>query len=113
MNVDQFAEAIVAAGLSSADEIKSACDALPASERTASAETLATQLVAQRRLTRFQAEELLSGSSTPLVLGDYVLLERIGAGGMGQVFQAEHRHMKRLVAIKLLPTALTRDEAAI
>ena len=47
------------------------------------------------------------------VLGDYELFEKIGAGGMGQVFKAQHRHMKRLVAIKLLPDAVTRDEATV
>ena len=61
----------------------------------------------------FQASELLSGSGTPLVLGDYVMLAKIGAGGMGQVFKAQHRHMERLVAIKLLPPAMTKDEAAV
>ena len=47
------------------------------------------------------------------MLGDYILLDKIGAGGMGQVFKAEHRRMKRLVAIKLLPAAMTKDEAAV
>src|SRR6185295_3637604 len=36
-----------------------------------------------------------------------------GAGGMGQVFKAEHRRMKRVVAIKMLPPAMTKDAAAI
>ena len=31
-------------------------------------------------------------------LGDYVLLSRIGGGGMGRVFKAKHRRMDRLVA---------------
>src|SRR5690349_15273476 len=31
---------------------------------------------------------------------------------MGQVFKARHRRMKRTVAIKLLPTALTKDADA-
>lgn len=36
------------------------------------------------------------------VLGEYLLLEPIGAGGMGQVFRAEHRTMNREVALKVL-----------
>ncbi len=47
------------------------------------------------------------------MLNQYVLLSKIGAGGMGQVFKAQHRKMKRLAAIKLLPAALTKDEAAV
>ncbi len=36
------------------------------------------------------------------VLGEYLLLEPIGRGGMGQVFRAEHRTMNREVAVKIL-----------
>ena len=36
------------------------------------------------------------------VLGDYLLLEQIGAGGMGRVYRAEHRTMNRHVALKIL-----------
>lgn len=36
------------------------------------------------------------------MLGEYLLLEPIGAGGMGQVFRAEHRTMNREVALKIL-----------
>src|SRR5262249_23986427 len=45
-------------------------------------------------------------------LRNYQLLEPIGAGGMGRVFKAEHRHMKRLVAVKLLVPELLPSEAA-
>ncbi len=44
------------------------------------------------------------------VLGDYVLLGKIGAGGMGQVFKAQHRRMDRIVALKLLRPTSTKDE---
>ena len=39
------------------------------------------------------------------MLGEYVILRKIGAGGMGQVFKARHRRMKRLVALKVLPAS--------
>jgi len=39
----------------------------------------------------------------PETLGEYTLLERIGAGGMGQVYKAMHRRMDRVVAVKILP----------
>ena len=46
-------------------------------------------------------------------LGAYVLLEKIGAGGMGCVYRAEHRHLKKIVALKVLAPALLRSAPAI
>ncbi|WP_202921212.1 bifunctional serine/threonine-protein kinase/formylglycine-generating enzyme family protein [Anatilimnocola aggregata] len=113
LSVDQFAKAVISAGLCSTDEIKTYWNSLPADQRPKDAAAFARALIDREKLTQFQATELLSGSTTPLVLGDYVLLAKIGAGGMGQVFKARHRHMKRQAAIKLLPPALTKDEAAV
>jgi len=39
-------------------------------------------------------------------LGSYSILERLGAGAMGEVYLGEHRHLKRRVAIKLLAKEL-------
>lgn len=41
------------------------------------------------------------------LLGEYLPLEQIGAGGMGQVFRAEHRTMNRHVALKILNSDIT------
>jgi serine/threonine protein kinase len=108
-----FAKSVIAAGLSSADEIKQLWAALPSGTRPKHGDAFARLLIERGLLTEFQAQTLLTGSSLPLVLGDYVLLDKIGAGGMGQVFKAQHRHMKRAVAIKLLSAALIKDEAAV
>lgn len=37
-------------------------------------------------LTNFQTEQYLLGKSRGFVIGQYKLLERVGVGGMGQVF---------------------------
>ena len=54
--------------------------------------------------TTTETPEVVDGESQPKlpVIGDYALLGRIGAGGMGRVFKAQHRRMDRLVALKIL-----------
>jgi hypothetical protein len=42
-------------------------------------------------------------------LGNFGLLERIGRGGMGEVWRARDARLKRDVAIKLLPVTFARD----
>ncbi|MFW6146412.1 MAG: serine/threonine-protein kinase [Planctomycetota bacterium] len=42
-------------------------------------------------------------------LGDYRLVERIGAGGMGSVYRAEHVHLRKAYAVKVLPAELAAD----
>ena len=56
-------------------------------------------------LTSFQAEQFLQGRWRGFTIGQYKYLERIGVGGMGQVFLCEHIESKRRVAIKVLPPA--------
>jgi serine/threonine-protein kinase len=71
-------------------------------ERFPRPQELADELVRRGWLTNYQAEQLLRGNSKGLVLGQYVLLERLGEGGMGQVFKARHRLMRRTVALKVI-----------
>lgn len=46
----------------------------------------ADTLVSRGVLTKFQASEVIKGDVGSLTLDRYILLDRIGAGGMGQFF---------------------------
>jgi serine/threonine protein kinase len=74
---------------------------------------LAGTMVKDGLLTYFQAEQFLLGKWRGFTIGKYKLLERIGFGGMGQVFLCEHMYMRRRVAIKVLPPAKAEEPAAL
>lgn len=79
----------------------------------ANARSLADEMVERGVLTNFQAEQLLQGKWRGFTIGRYKYLERIGIGGMGQVFLCEHVHTRRRVAIKVLPPAKAEHPAAL
>jgi response regulator RpfG family c-di-GMP phosphodiesterase len=60
-------------------------------------------LVAAGLLTDYQLARVLAGTAHGLVLGNYRVLERLGGGSVGIVFQGEHILLRRQVAIKVLP----------
>jgi serine/threonine protein kinase len=66
-------------------------------------------------LTPFQATQLLAGKWRGFLVagGKYKLFELLGAGGMGKVYLCEHRRMKRLVALKVLPTDKLEDPSSL
>ncbi|MBI3822658.1 MAG: serine/threonine protein kinase [Planctomycetes bacterium] len=75
---------------------------------------LADALIKEGVLTHFQAEKLIAGRWRGFLIADkYRLLERLGAGGMGQVFLCEHVKMGRKVALKILPVNQAEDQASL
>lgn len=62
-------------------------------------------------LTRWQCDKLLAGRHKGFFLGKYKLLDHLGTGGMSAVYLAEHVHMQRRVAIKVLPQSKVHDSS--
>lgn len=111
--VEEFSHNLTASGLMSVDELKSFSDSLGPRDTMQDAEAFAALLVKANKLTPYQAETLRQGHTRGLVLGNYVILEKLGEGGMGMVFKARHRLMKRIVALKVLPPSMTQSNDAV
>lgn len=113
VSLEQFVASLSGSGLLSSDEIRRFIDGLPHGDRPKEARELSDALVAHNRLTRFQSQAVCCGKAQGLVLGNYTLVDLIGAGGMGQVFKAEHRRMKRVVALKVLAAGKAQSKLAL
>jgi serine/threonine protein kinase len=55
------------------------------------------------------ADAIQLEAAVPTDLGSYRLGASLGEGAMGSVFRAEHRALRRKVAVKLLHPYLARD----
>ena len=66
-----------------------------------------------RLLTEYQADRIEAGKTFGLIIGNYRVLDRLGAGGMGVVFKAEHLYMRRQVAIKVLSSSSAQTPRVI
>jgi serine/threonine protein kinase len=74
---------------------------------------LADDLVRKRWLTPFQAREVLQGRAGELTLGSYVLVDRLGEGGMAVVFRGRHRLLDRIDALKIIRPECLNDPRAL
>lgn len=92
-------------------------DALPRADRERLAHLSNTDdvldgLLHHGLVTSYVATRLKSGKPFGLVLGHYRVLDRLGSGGMGVVFKAEHVRLRQLSAVKVLPVYATSDRAS-
>jgi serine/threonine protein kinase len=95
-------------GLLTTQDLQALLSAAPREHRPCDTNSLSRWLVREGHLTPFQAKAVYLGRTRGLVIGNYVILDLLGVGGMGQVYKAQHRRMKRIVALKLLAPEVAR-----
>jgi len=113
LSIDEFVQSLTDTGILPAEEVTSLVSSLPEDRRGIDVEKIARELVRQQKLTRFQASVIFRRQSRGLRFGDYIVLDKIGSGGMGQVFKAENRRTHQIVALKLLRATFTKSERAV
>ena len=112
LTVEQFTQRLTAAGVMSEESLLEALSPLTGQE-CSDGEKLARELVKRKLLTKFQAEQIYAGKEKSLTLGNYVLLDKLGQGGMGMVLKAQHKRMKRVVALKVMSPAAVKSAEAL
>ena len=112
--VDAFVELVRKSDLVEADRLSAYLDKLKGSKELVSEpQRLAELLVRDCLLTKFQTDQLLAGKWKGFHVGKYKVLELLGTGGMGKVYLAEHKFMRRRVALKVLPRSRVASDSSL
>ncbi len=113
VSLNDFRERVIESGLVSQADLQALIADLPEEDRPADVEQLARLLVQNEKLTAFQAQQVYAGKGKWLTLGSYVILDKLGQGGMGLALEAEHQRMERLVVLSILSPAVNKNRAAV
>jgi WD40 repeat protein/serine/threonine protein kinase len=81
--------------------------------RATEARVIARGLLERGWLTAYQVNQLFLGNGEGLLLGTYLLMERLGEGGTGQVFKARDVQHHRPFALKVIRRELLAEPEVI
>lgn len=109
----EFSARLTQSGLVPPEELEALQAQLASSGRAADPHALAEELVRQHKLTPYQARALTQRLLPTLVFGEYVIVDELGAGGVGRVFKAVHRRLEKLFALKILHERAVHSPAAV
>jgi serine/threonine protein kinase len=113
IHVAEFVRLIQQSGVADERAIRNHLTGLGIDLEEGDARSVAEILVRDGLLTQFQADQLLQGKWRGFHVGKYRILERIGSGGMGQVFLCRHIQLPSLIAMKVLPPSKASSPSAL
>ncbi len=113
-SIDGFLETLRKSGLVEEAVVTNYMEQLRTSEGIPNdSKSLAQCMVRDAILSQFQSDQLVAGKWRGFHVAKYRVLEKIGIGGMGQVYLAEHKYMKHRVALKVLPRSKSSDPSSL
>lgn len=109
---DSFGKHLAESGLLTPQQVVATTRELWANGVSTDAEAAAS-LVRSGILTQFQAERLLEGRSRGFFFDEYKVLDLLGVGGMGWVYQAVDTRTEQPVALKVLLEQFKHDRGML
>ena len=113
ITIEELIQNLTESGLLSDEELDTVERSVFSRRQGLSADKAARELVKRKHLTKLQAAAVLKGKTKNLVFGDYIVLDKIGSGGMGQVFKARHKPTSKPVALKVLSADAVKNRRLI
>jgi serine/threonine-protein kinase len=110
MNLDEASALIVGGELLTTDRFEEYRQGwLEAGRSNDDGDDFVNWLITEGELTEFQGATVLAGLPGPYLLGPYRINNRITAGRLGNVYQAEQVEFQQPVSLKIFPSALSQD----
>ncbi|MBT3891372.1 MAG: serine/threonine protein kinase [Planctomycetaceae bacterium] len=113
VSLKQFIRYLDEAEIMTAEAVREWIADQPIEARPIDGDALAKTLQKEGILSKFQAQRLCQGKVRSLLLDNYRLIKIIGRGGMGIVYEAEHRTMKHRVAVKVISSKVTANNSTL